>query len=174
MLRGSLIELIRKGVVAEVVRFLVLVWYSHILLTPEQDIPDRRTISLWKNAAGAPLSDMTGWKAAAELWSLAELCKVPFISALLGGVDIDSAQTGPFGASIASSPRPCPCEGDGSRQILFCTRQTEEGRNCKWDDDETMQEFDAGRALAESDGDSGGRAEEAIRDVDLNEAMGLV
>ena len=33
MLRGSLIELIRKGVVTEVVRFLVLVWYSYILLT---------------------------------------------------------------------------------------------------------------------------------------------
>ena len=33
MLRGSLIELIRKGVVAEVVRFPVLVWYISILLT---------------------------------------------------------------------------------------------------------------------------------------------
>ena len=79
MLRGSLIELIRTGIVAEMVRFPALV-YTHILLTPQQDIPDRRTISLWKNATVTGLSDMTGWKAAAEMWSLAELCKVPIIS----------------------------------------------------------------------------------------------
>jgi len=80
MLRGSLIELMRKGIVAEIVGFLVLVC-SHSLLTPRQDIPDRRTISLWKNTTVTGLSDMTDWKAAAELWGLAELCKVRFISA---------------------------------------------------------------------------------------------
>jgi hypothetical protein len=74
MLRGSLVELIRKGIVAGMVDFLILV--SSDLLTPRQDIPDRRTISLWKNATMTGLSDMTGWKAAAELWNLAELCKV--------------------------------------------------------------------------------------------------
>ena len=45
--------------------------------------------------------------------------------------------------------------------ILLCP-PTEQGRNRKWDDDESISNFDAGRALAESDGDSGGRAEEAI------------
>ena len=39
---------------------------------------------------------------------------------------------------------------------------------------QTVAIADAGRALAESDRDSGGRAEETIRDVDLNEAMDLV
>ena len=75
MLRGSLVELIRKGIVTEMVGFLVLA-SSHSLLTSQQDIPDRRTISLWKNATVAGLSDVTGWKAAAELWGIAELCKV--------------------------------------------------------------------------------------------------
>lgn len=75
MLKGSLVELIRKGIVTEMVGFLVLSC-SYILLTSRQDIPDRRTISLWKNAIVPGLSDMPGWKAAAGLWGIAELCKV--------------------------------------------------------------------------------------------------
>lgn len=86
MLRGSLVELISKGIVAEMVSSLVLS-VNMILLTLLQDIADRRTIPLWKNETVAGLSDMTGWKAAAELWCLAELCKVTFISALLGNVE---------------------------------------------------------------------------------------
>jgi hypothetical protein len=87
MLKGSLVELIRKGIVVGMVGFLILV-YIHELLIPLQDIPDRRTISLWKNANVAGLSGMTGWKAAAELWSLAELCKVSFISTSPGAKSV--------------------------------------------------------------------------------------
>ena len=45
--------------------------------------------------------------------------------------------------------------------------------NHKWYNHETMSEFDAGRALAKGDAIRGGRAEEATRVVNLNEAVDL-
>ena len=136
MLRGSLVELIRKGIVAEMVGFLVLAC-SHSLLTSRQDIPDRRTISLWKNATVAGLSDVTGWKAAAELWGIAELCKVSLSLPLWEVRSTDWVQTGSFRTGLTPSPRSRPCRINDSRQILFRTHRTEESYGHKWGDCET-------------------------------------
>lgn len=82
-------------------------------------------------------------------------------------------KTGSFGTGFTPSPRSRTCRVHVSRQILFCTRRTEERHNHKWGNCETTSECDAGRALAEGDGDRSGRAEEATRVVDLNETLGL-
>ncbi len=135
MLRGSLVELIRKGIVTEMVGFLVLSC-SHTLLTSWQDIPDRRTISLWKNATVPGLSDVPGWKAAAELWGIAELCKVSLSLPLREVRSTNWVQIGSFRTGLTPSTRSRPCKDHDSGQILFCTLRTEESHN-KWGNWET-------------------------------------